>query len=135
MADAILDAQEMKAVEQAAFSDGIDAESLMDRAGEGIANAILEQNRALVSALPIWEKAIMPGTPWLRQFSAGKAGWEIWTRSVVPDSDLQGLPRKKWQSLDAYRAPGPIIDLPRNRPRSSSTVCWDSAPGRNSTRR
>ena len=31
----------MKEVERAAFDDGIDAEALMDQAGEGIANAIL----------------------------------------------------------------------------------------------
>ena len=42
MADAILSPEEMKAVEKTAFADGIEAESLMDRAGEGIADAILE---------------------------------------------------------------------------------------------
>jgi len=39
MADVILTAAEMKQVERAAFDDGIDAETLMDLAGEGIAVA------------------------------------------------------------------------------------------------
>ena len=42
MADAILNPREMQEIERAAFADGIDAETLMDQAGEGIANAILE---------------------------------------------------------------------------------------------
>ena len=43
MADVILTANEMKQVERRAFDDGIDAEILMDHAGEGIAKAILER--------------------------------------------------------------------------------------------
>ena len=43
MADAILNAREMQEIERAAFAEGIEAETLMDQAGEGIANAILEE--------------------------------------------------------------------------------------------
>ena len=43
MAEVIVTASEMKQIERAAFDDGIDAEILMDQAGEGIANAVLEQ--------------------------------------------------------------------------------------------
>jgi ADP-dependent NAD(P)H-hydrate dehydratase / NAD(P)H-hydrate epimerase len=117
VADAILNALEMKAVEKAAFSDGIDAESLMDRAGEGIANAILDQEPCPGIAVAYLGKGNNAGDAMVASSLLAKAGWEIWTRSVVPESDLQGLPRKKWQNLDEHRASGPLADLPRNRAR------------------
>lgn len=63
MADAVLNAHEMQAVEQAAFDDGINAESLMDCAGEGIANAILEHEPHPGICVAYLEKAITPVTP------------------------------------------------------------------------
>ena len=47
-----------------------------------------------------------------------KAGWEIRTRSLAPESDLQGLPKKKWRNLQARVVVDLITDLPKNRPRA-----------------
>ena len=46
-----------------------------------------------------------------------KAGWEIRTRSLVPENDLQGLSKKKLRDLQAHPVAGPITNLPKNRPR------------------
>ena len=116
MADAS-SAHEMKEVERAAFDDGIDAESLMDRAGEGIANASWSRNLVPVSCVAYLGKGNNAGDAIVAESLLAKAGWEIWTRPLVPESDLQALPKKKLQHLDAYRVPGPITDLPKNRPR------------------
>ena len=118
MADAILEAQEMKEVERAAFDDGIDAENLMDRAGEGIAGAILEYEPRPGIIVAYLGKGNNGGDALVAASLLEKAGWEIWIRPLVPESDLQGLPRKKLQELNSYRVPGPISDLPRNRPRA-----------------
>jgi ADP-dependent NAD(P)H-hydrate dehydratase / NAD(P)H-hydrate epimerase len=117
MADAILNAQEMKEVEKTAFADGIDAESLMDRAGEGIANAILEQEARPGIVVAYLGKGNNAGDAIVAGSLLVKSGWEIWTRPLVPASDLQPLPKKKLQKLDARLISGPIIDLPKNRPR------------------
>jgi len=116
VADAILDPQEMKDLERAAFQDGIDAESLMDRAGEGIANVILEHQPRPGISIAYLGKGNNAGDAIVAATLLANAGWEIWIRPLVPDRDLQALPKKKLQRLDAYRVPGPIIDLPKNRP-------------------
>jgi ADP-dependent NAD(P)H-hydrate dehydratase / NAD(P)H-hydrate epimerase len=117
VADAILNAYEMKAVEKAAFDDGIDAESLMDRAGEGIANAILEQEPRPGISVAYLGKGNNAGDAIVACSLLARAGWEIWIRPLVSESDLQTLPKKKLQKLDTHRLSGPITDLPRNRPR------------------
>jgi hydroxyethylthiazole kinase-like uncharacterized protein yjeF len=117
VADAILTAQEMKEVERAAFREGIDAEDLMDHAGEGIANAILEQEPQPGLCVAYLGKGNNAGDAIVAGSLLAKAGWEIWTRPLVPESDLQPLPKKKLQELDSRRVPGPITDLAVKRPR------------------
>ena len=116
MADAILSPEEMKAVEKAAFEDGIEAEKLMDSAGEGIAEAILELERPGVCVL-YSGKGTMEATLSLPASLLAKAGWEIWARFWVSEKDLQPLPKKKLQDLETYRVVGPLTELPKNRPR------------------
>lgn len=117
MADVILDAQEMKAVEKTAFAEGIDAETLMDSAGEGIANAILEREPHPGLCVVYLGKGNNAGDAIVAGSLLVNAGWEIWTRPLVAESDLQALPKKKLQGLDAHRLSGPISYLPKNRPR------------------
>src|ERR1700730_8564368 len=107
----------MQAVEKTAFADGIDAEDLMDRAGEGIANTILEQEPSPGIGMVYLGKGNNAGDAIVAGSLLAKSGWEIWTRSLVPESELQPLPRKKWQDLEAHQVLNPISDLPRNRPR------------------
>jgi ADP-dependent NAD(P)H-hydrate dehydratase / NAD(P)H-hydrate epimerase len=117
VADAVLNAHEMQAVERAAFDDGIDAESLMDSAGEGIANAILEHEPRPGICVAYLGKGNNAGDAIVVGSLLAKAGWEIQTRSLVPDSDLQVLPKKKLRDLQAHPVARPIADLPKNRPR------------------
>jgi len=117
VADAILNAHEMQAVERAAFDDGIEAESLMDCAGEGIANAILEHEPHPGICVAYLGKGNNAGDAIVAGSLLAKAGWEIRTRSLVPENDLQPLPKKKIQKLEAHRVSGQITDLPKNRPR------------------
>jgi hydroxyethylthiazole kinase-like uncharacterized protein yjeF len=117
VADAILNAHEMKEVERTAFDDGIDAENLMDRAGVGIANAILEQEPYPGISVAYLGKGNNAGDAIVAGSLLAKAGWEIWTRPLVPESDLQALPKRKLQKLDAHRVSSPITDLPKNRPK------------------
>jgi hydroxyethylthiazole kinase-like uncharacterized protein yjeF len=117
VADIILDSREMKEVERAAFDDGIDPEALMDQAGEGIANAILEQEPDPGVSVVYLGKGNNAGDALVVASLLAKSGWEIWIRPLVPETDLQALPKKKLQQLDAYRVPGPVSDLPKNKPR------------------
>jgi ADP-dependent NAD(P)H-hydrate dehydratase / NAD(P)H-hydrate epimerase len=101
MADVIVTANEMKQVERAAFDDGIDAEILMDHAGEGIANAILEREPQPGLCVAYLGKGNNAGDAIVVGSLLAKAGWEIWTRHLVSESDLQPLPKKKLQKLDS----------------------------------
>jgi ADP-dependent NAD(P)H-hydrate dehydratase / NAD(P)H-hydrate epimerase len=107
----------MKAVEKTAFAEGIDAETLMDSAGEGIANAILEREPHPGLCVVYLGKGNNAGDAIVAGSLLVNAGWEIWTRPLVAESDLQALPKKKLQGLDAHRLSGPISYLPKNRPR------------------
>jgi ADP-dependent NAD(P)H-hydrate dehydratase / NAD(P)H-hydrate epimerase len=117
MADAILNPREMQEIERAAFADGIDAETLMDQAGEGIANAILEQEPRPGICVAYHGKGNNGGDALVAASLLASAGWQIWLRPLTSESDLQALPKKKLQQLNAYRAPGPLSDLPTNKPR------------------
>ena len=117
MADAVLTAQEMKQVERTAFAEGIEAESLMDRAGEGIANVILEREPGSGIVVAYLGKGNNAGDAIVAGSLLAESGWEIWTRPMAPESDLQPLPKKKLQKLDAHQVWKPITDLPRNRPK------------------
>ena len=101
MADVILTANEMKEVERRAFDDGIDAEILMDHAGEGMAKAILEREPHPGLCIAYLGKGNNAGDAIVAGSLLSKAGWEVWTRQLVPDSDLQPLPKKKLQKLSS----------------------------------
>jgi ADP-dependent NAD(P)H-hydrate dehydratase / NAD(P)H-hydrate epimerase len=117
MADVILDTLEMQEVEKAAFAEGIEAEALMDQAGEGIANAIIKHEPRPGIMVAYLGKGNNGGDAMVAGSLLAKAGWEIWIRPLVSESDLQPLPRKKLQQLNAYKVLGPLTDLPRNKPR------------------
>src|ERR1700730_17382197 len=107
----------MKEVEQAAFDDGIDAEALMDQAGEGIASAILQAEPRPGVSVVYLGKGNNAGDAIVAAALLLKSGWEIWIRPLVPETDLQALPKKKLQQLDAYRVAGALSDLPKTKPR------------------
>src|SRR5207302_4202921 len=108
---------EMKEVEKAAFKEGIDAESLMDCAGEGIARAILKLEPLPGICVAYLGKGNNAGDAIVAGSLLAKAGWEIWTRPLVAENDLQPLPGKKLQTLDSHQFSNPITELPEKWPR------------------
>jgi hydroxyethylthiazole kinase-like uncharacterized protein yjeF len=116
MADVILTANEMRQVELAAFEEGIDAEKLMDHAGEGIANAILEREPEPGFCIAYLGKGNNAGDAIVAGSLLAQAGWEIWTRQWVPASDLQPLPKKKLPTLGSPRVSDRLSGLPRGKP-------------------
>src|SRR5271166_357726 len=116
MAEVIVTANEMRQIERAAFDDGIDAEILMDHAGEGIANAVLEQEPQPGLCVAYLGKGNNAGDAIVTGSLLGRAGWEIWTRQLTPESDLQPLPKKKLPKLDSHLVSERLSDLPRRKP-------------------
>jgi NAD(P)H-hydrate repair Nnr-like enzyme with NAD(P)H-hydrate epimerase domain len=92
VSDLILDTREMQEVEKAAFDEGIEAEALMDQAGEGIANAILEHEPCPGIMVAYLGKGNNGGDAIVAGYLLAKAGWEIWIRPLVSERDLQDLP-------------------------------------------
>ena len=116
MAGVILTADEMRQVELAAFDKGIDAEKLMDHAGEGIANAILEREPKPGFCVAYLGKGNNAGDAIVAGALLAKAGWEIWTRQLVPANDLQPLPKKKLPILGSRHGSDPLSGLPQGKP-------------------
>src|SRR3974377_788511 len=116
MADVIVTSNEMKQVERAAFDDGVDAEILMDHAAEGIANAVLEQEPNPGLCVAYLGKGNNAGDVIVVGSLLAKAGWEIWTRHLVGESDLQPLPKKKLQKLNSRLVSDRLSDLPPRQP-------------------
>jgi ADP-dependent NAD(P)H-hydrate dehydratase / NAD(P)H-hydrate epimerase len=115
--DAIFSSREVSEIERAAFADGIEAETLMDQAAEGIANAILEREPRPGICIAYLGKGNNAGDAIVAGSFLARAGWEVWTRQSVPESEFQPLPQKKLRRLDARRVDGPVSDLPRGRPK------------------
>jgi ADP-dependent NAD(P)H-hydrate dehydratase / NAD(P)H-hydrate epimerase len=117
MADFILSSPEMQNLEKSALEEGIQAESLMDEAGAGIANAILRRQSRPGLAVAFLGKGNNAGDAIVAASLLQKAGWEIWIRALAPDGDLQSLPRKKIVGLEASRMEKPLTSLPSYRPK------------------
>jgi ADP-dependent NAD(P)H-hydrate dehydratase / NAD(P)H-hydrate epimerase len=115
--DAILTSREVAELEKAAFAAGVDAEHLMDRAAEGIARVVLDQEPRPGLCLLFLGKGNNAGDAIVAGTLLAKSGWEIWTRFLAPDEQLQPLPKKKLASLVARRFDAPITELPKDRPK------------------
>jgi hydroxyethylthiazole kinase-like uncharacterized protein yjeF len=117
MADLILSSSEMQHLEDSAFEQGVQAESLMDSAGAGIANAILRRQRQPGLCVAYLGKGNNAGDAIVAASLLAKTGWEIWTRCLAGDADLQSLPKKKIAVLNASRMTEPLVTLPAYRPK------------------
>jgi hydroxyethylthiazole kinase-like uncharacterized protein yjeF len=115
MSDRILSAQEVQRIERLAFSQGIDAETLMDEAGVGIANAILDQERKAGVCLAYLGKGNNAGDALVACAALSRAGWEIWVRQTSPE--LQPLPAKKFQELKPLTIDDPLRKLRDRKPK------------------
>ena len=115
MSDRILSAQEVQQIERSAFSQGIDAETLMDQAGLGIANAILGLERKPGVCLAYLGKGNNAGDALVACAALSQAGWETWIRKTSPE--LQPLPAKKLQGLKPVTVDDPLRKLHESKPR------------------
>lgn len=104
----------MRAVEEAAFAEGITADTLMEQAGKGIARAVLKffpvPGRCLVFA----GKGHNAGDALVAARVLAQAGWKIETRLIFPPSELSALTNKKLQELErlpAKQADGATVIL------------------------
>jgi hydroxyethylthiazole kinase-like uncharacterized protein yjeF len=107
----------MQKLEKSAFEQGVQAESLMDRAGVGIANAILRRQPRPGLCVAYLGKGNNAGDAIVAASLLAKTGWEIWTRCLVGNSDLQSLPKKKIAGLNATSIEKPLVALPGYRPK------------------
>ena len=103
MADFILSSLETQHLERSAFEQGVQAESLMDCAGAGIADAILRRQPQPGLCVVYLGKGNNAGDAIVAASLLAKAGWEIWTRGLALDADLQSLPKKKITGLNALK--------------------------------
>ena len=117
MADLILSSSETQNLEKSVIEQGIQAESLMDCAAAGIAHAILRRQHQPGLCVVYLGKGNNAGDAIVAASVLAKAGWEIWVRSLVADSDLQSLPKKKIAGLDASRIEKSLVALPDYRSR------------------
>jgi NAD(P)H-hydrate epimerase len=117
MADFILSSFETQNLEKSAIEQGIQAESLMDCAAAGIADTILRRHPQPGLCAAYLGKGNNAGDAIVAATLLAKAGWEIWTRSLVSDFDLQSLPKKKIAALNASRIEKPLVALPGCRPK------------------
>src|SRR5262245_58373366 len=117
MADFILSSSETQNLERSAIEQGIRAESLMDCAAAGIADAILRRHPQPGLCVAYLGKRNNAGDAIVTASLLAKAGWEVWTRCLAADSDLQTLPKKKIAGLKALRIEKPLITLPDYRSR------------------
>lgn len=101
MTGLILSSSEVRQIENAAFADGVDNESLMDQAGAGIASHILREEAWPGVCIIYVGKGNNGGDAIVAASHLERAGWEIWLRMLVGEESLNPLPKKKLRSLAA----------------------------------
>lgn len=95
----ILTSAQMRAVEEAAFSHGVEVENLMDQAGAGVARAIRQFFTQPEKCIVFAGKGHNGGdalvaAEWLKRW-----GWDIELRIPFPEEDCSELTRKKLKSF------------------------------------
>lgn len=106
----ILTCEEMRAVEEAAFERGVEAEALMDEAGTALAHAILEalNGRPPGEVIAFCGKGNNGGDALVACRTLQEHGWRPHVRLASPPGELGELPRRKLQELTAEVACPPL---------------------------
>ncbi|MBT8038057.1 MAG: NAD(P)H-hydrate dehydratase [Verrucomicrobiae bacterium] len=114
-----LTCKEMQRLEEVAFNEGVTAEALMEKAGLGIAQAILRRYPDFTRS-PVAIACIGSGNNGgdalvaLRHLE--KAGWKVGVKCQHALSRLGVLPRKKWRELDGVLTEDPESQRDRGCP-------------------
>ncbi|MGH8092300.1 MAG: NAD(P)H-hydrate dehydratase [Chthoniobacterales bacterium] len=95
----IITPAQMRAAEEAAFARGISAEALMERAGEGIARAVMKFFPCAGKCIVFGGKGHNAGDAFVAARWLAQAGWGIETRLVFPEKELSALTSKKLREL------------------------------------
>jgi ADP-dependent NAD(P)H-hydrate dehydratase / NAD(P)H-hydrate epimerase len=95
----IVSAAAMRAAEEAAFSRGVEAEALMDRAGSGVADAVRQFFPEPGKAIVFTGKGHNGGDALVAAAHLKQAGWEIDLRMIFPEAECAELTRKKLNEL------------------------------------
>lgn len=114
-----ISAAAMRSLEHEAFRRGVDAEQLMDRAGEGIARRLISSFPRPGLAIGYIGKGNNGGDALAALRHLRAAGWRISLRCAYPETDWGVLPRRKLRELgidpsdrlDPAGHPGPCLLL------------------------
>ncbi|NWK57337.1 NAD(P)H-hydrate dehydratase [Verrucomicrobiaceae bacterium N1E253] len=99
-----LTCQGMRDLEEQAFRRGICAESLMDLAGRGIAEALIRRYPKVGYAVACIGSGNNGGDALVALKYLARAGWQVGVRCLHEPSQVGALPRKKWRELGALGA-------------------------------
>ncbi|MCW1922532.1 NAD(P)H-hydrate dehydratase [Luteolibacter arcticus] len=104
----------MRSLEEAAFRRGVSAESLMDRAGEGIARRLLDHFPQPGRAVAYIGKGNNGGDALVALRYLREAGWQIALKAAYPETEWGVLPRRKRREL--------VEELPNALPEGSGPL-------------
>lgn len=104
IAGMIVTCREMKAIEERAFASGVQAEALMELAGELIARAVQQFFPAPGHCLAVYGKGHNGGDALVAARHLAEAGWAITLQSVYPEAKLAPLTQKKREAVAGIRA-------------------------------
>jgi NAD(P)H-hydrate epimerase len=93
---------EMKRVEEAAFARGVEAEALMDAAGEAIARAVLDFFPSPAHAVVFCGKGNNAGDVLVAARHLATLGWSIELDLAFPETDFFPLAAKKFAELAGH---------------------------------
>ena len=110
-----LSCQGMRELEDRAFKQGATAEELMEKAGRGIADAILRRYPQGMVAVACIGSGNNGGDALVALRYLAAKGWKVGVRCLHPMASLGVLPRKKWRELgDCPNYNELMLDSPRH---------------------
>ncbi|MFK7910332.1 MAG: NAD(P)H-hydrate dehydratase [Akkermansiaceae bacterium] len=90
----------MRLLEERAFEKDTTPEDLMEKAGRGIAAAIMRRYPAAGEAVACIGSGNNGGDALVALKYLARAGWSVSVRCAVDRNNLRALPRKKWRELE-----------------------------------
>src|ERR1700742_1722727 len=94
----ILTSQEMKALEERAFADGITAETLMEEAGRKIAEAVQQFCPLPGKCVVAFGKGHNGGDALVAARHLAHAGWVLEWKPAFPEENWAPLTRRNWEA-------------------------------------
>lgn len=120
----IVSAEQMRALEGAAFDRGITAEALMEQAGERCADAVIDFFPQPGTVVVVFGKGNNGGDALVAARHLGAAGWEVHVVPAFAAEEWNALVSKKFDEcgLAAHHAPGSLETAVRERARKRGPI-------------